>query len=480
MHPAPPPGRARTHAPWAVPALLALGLGLLGSGRTALWQDELATLSAADRSLTDLVLLAAHRDGVLAPYYALTHVWTAVAGDGPVALRLPSAVAVAAAAALTALLGARVAGRRAGLHAGLVLALLPAAARYGQEARPYALTVALAALATLLLLRALERPAPRRVLAYGASVLVLGAFQLTAVLLLAGHAVGVLAHHRRYGGAALVRLAAAAGAAGVALLPLAYVGARQRDVIGGLRPPTWQDVADLPGGLAGASAVGGLVLGLAALGALRHGVAGWTCLAVGLLPPALLMLLSLATPLWRDRYVLFTLPAWAVLAGAALARAGRREAALGLAALALLGLPAQIGLRGPTRPGQPDYPALATAMAGRVLPGDAVVVPTDRGARFRVGMLAYLPPGTWPEDVLVVEGAVERGDLDARECEPATCFPDPLPPRVWAGCRHDCADPLAALRPETAQALRRSYDLERTWTARGGALSLLVLRRGAG
>ncbi|RJK98059.1 glycosyltransferase family 39 protein [Vallicoccus soli] len=470
--------RAALRSPWLPPVALVLVLVLPGIGERALWQDELATRSAVDRSLPDLVLLASHRDGVVAAYYALVQAWSWVAGLSPAALRLPSALGVAAAAGLTAQVGARLAGRRAGLLAGLVLAVLPAVAQYGQEARAYGLTMAAGALATLLLLRLLERASRGRALAYAASVLVLGCLQLTALLLLAGHAALVLAARRGATAEPPARRAwaAATGSALLLLLPLAYVGSRQSGVVGGLEPPGWQDVADLPAGLFGASTVGGAVLVLAALSALRRDVRGPALLAAAALPPLLLLLLSQVTPLWRDRYALVTLPAWALLVGAALARAGRREGALALAALALLALPDQVDLRGPVRSGQPDFPALAAVLAERVREGDAVVVPTARGARMRQGLQAYLPPGAWPEDVLVREGAVEAGELDAVECDPATCFPDPLPPRVWAGCRRDCRDPLAALEPETARLLRGAYEVERTWRAGAGAVSLLVLR----
>src|SRR6185312_2573237 len=56
----------------------------------------------------------------------------------------------------------RLAGARAGLVAGLVFALVPSVSRFAQEVRFYALATLVATLATLLLLRALDRPSALR------------------------------------------------------------------------------------------------------------------------------------------------------------------------------------------------------------------------------------------------------------------------------------------------------------------------------
>nr|WP_089155065.1 glycosyltransferase family 39 protein [Micromonospora sp. NBS 11-29] len=177
---------------WAVPGLFTLVVTLAGIGHAQPWRDELATWSAATRPLPDLVRLTRTIDAATGPYYLLMHGWTALAGTSPTALRLPSALAMAAAAALTARLGALLAGDRAGLLAGLLFAVLPATSRYGQEARPYALATLLAVLATLLLVEALRRPTWRRWAGYAVAVAALGLLHLIALTLLAAHAVAVL------------------------------------------------------------------------------------------------------------------------------------------------------------------------------------------------------------------------------------------------------------------------------------------------
>ena len=64
--------------------------------------------------------------------------------------------------------------------------------RFAQEIRFYAPAVLVATLATLLLLRALDRPSALRWVGYGTSLALLGYIDLVALSVVAGHAVGVV------------------------------------------------------------------------------------------------------------------------------------------------------------------------------------------------------------------------------------------------------------------------------------------------
>ncbi|MFC8099359.1 glycosyltransferase family 39 protein [Streptomyces sp. NPDC057363] len=140
-------------------------------GDLSAWRDEHATWWAASLAFRDLYELTLHVDLVLAPYYVFTHLWMSVFGDSLTALRLASALAMAVAGGLVGLLGRRVSGSTwGGLVAGALFALVPTVARYGQEARPYAFAMTAALLSFLALLRALERPAPRRWVLYAVTV----------------------------------------------------------------------------------------------------------------------------------------------------------------------------------------------------------------------------------------------------------------------------------------------------------------------
>src|SRR5258708_29147410 len=116
-------------------------------------------------------------------------------GSGELVTRLPSGVARAGAAGAVAAVGGRLVSPRAGLAAGLVFAVLPPVSLYGQDARPYAITVALAAIASYLLVRAMEADRSgsryRWMTGYAVCVAALGILDIFGLLLVVAHAVTV-------------------------------------------------------------------------------------------------------------------------------------------------------------------------------------------------------------------------------------------------------------------------------------------------
>ncbi len=178
---------------WAVPVVVTAALGLYEIGVPQLWRDELASWSAASRSLPQLWAMLHNIDAVLGIYYFGLHLWMAVFGDSATAMRLPSVIAMAAAAAVVALIGRRLGGGLAGLASGLVFALIPSVSRYAQEARPYAFATLFAALATLMFLRAMDRPSSwSRWGLYAIVLAAAGASNLIALCVAAGHLALVL------------------------------------------------------------------------------------------------------------------------------------------------------------------------------------------------------------------------------------------------------------------------------------------------
>ena len=177
---------------WAAPVVVTAALGLFEIGVPQLWRDELASWSAASRTLPQLWAMVHNIDAVLGVYYLGLHLWMAVFGQSATAMRLPSVIAMAAAAAMVALIGQRLGGRLAGLASGLVFAVIPSVSRFGQEARPYAFAMFFAALATLLFLRAMERPGWSRWLVYAVALAAAGVANLIAVCVAGGHLLVVL------------------------------------------------------------------------------------------------------------------------------------------------------------------------------------------------------------------------------------------------------------------------------------------------
>ncbi|MGI5145436.1 glycosyltransferase family 39 protein [Plantactinospora sp. CA-294935] len=401
------------------------------------------------------------------------HGWLAVAGDSVVALRLPSALAMAGAAALTTVLGARLFGRRAGLLAGLLFAILPSTSRYGQEARPYALATLLAVLATLLLCRALDRSAWPRWAGYAAAVAGLGLANLFAVSLVAGHAFAVLLGRRDR-----VRLPwlVAVAVAGLVLVPLAVLGrsqqGRQLDWVG---RPGVGDLLGLPGGVVQAGVVGGLLVGLAAVGVATRGRRGILLGLAVLLPALLLFVAGQVTPLFVPRYLLFVVPFGALLAAATLAPL-RLAAALAIVLVTgLLGVPEQAALRRThewPRSAPVDYPAAVRIIAMHQQPGDGIVyAPRDGWAFLDLATTYYLRTDR-PRDVLLAQAQEHRADFWATECaRPAECLASVA--RLWLLLWGEHSDPMAGVPASRTEPLRSSFRLDRSWTVPGLTVALL-------
>ncbi|MFF5175476.1 glycosyltransferase family 39 protein [Micromonospora sp. NPDC000089] len=494
---------------WAVPALTTLAVGLVGIGHAQPWRDELATWSAATRPAGDLLRLIGTIDATTGAYYLLLHGWTALFGDSPTALRLPSALAMAATGGLTAVLGRRLIGARAGLFAGLLLAVLPGTSRYAQEARPYAIAALLAVLASLLLVRALDRPGPLRWAGYAAAVLGLGLAHLLALSLLAAHAAVVLVAWWRGRPAAgladgdradptapgeIVRPGQQRGrqrpirtplgwvlallSAGLLLLPLLLAARGQRshqlDWITPVRP---SDLSGLPGGLVESSTVGGLLIGLAALGVGLLGRRALLPAAAVLLPVLLLYLAALVVPLWVPRYLFFTVPFACLLAGTALAGVPAPAALAVLTVAGLLGLPDQEALRRAHPPhGMVDYRGAARVVAAGQRPGDTVVYSPRDGWLFLDLGLAYQLGDARPRDALLRADQRQRGDFWAGECaRPAECLAGV--PRVWLVVGGRRPDPLTAVTSAKGAALRDGFTVEQVWPRAGVTVALLERRR---
>ncbi|MCX5067395.1 glycosyltransferase family 39 protein [Micromonospora lupini] len=492
---------------WVPPALLTLAVTVTGLGSAQLWRDELATWSAATRSPGDLARLAGTIDAATGPYYLLMHVWVAVFGDSTIALRAPAALAMTVTAGLLAVLGARLVDRRAGLLAGLLFAVLPSTSRYGQEARPYALATALAVLATLLLVTALRRPGWARWAGYAAAVAALGLTHLIALTLLAAHALVVLVTWWRGPAAAGIASPVAVtrpghdttpgdGSAGrdrrvwrwvVAVVPAALlVGplllkaraqqSRQLNWVGLARP---DDLSALPGGVAQSSVVGGLLVGVAALGAARLGRRALLPVSAMLLPVLLLFAAGTVVPLWVPRYLVFVVPFACLLAGAALAAVPVPAALVVVVLTGLLGLPDQAALRRThewPRSAPVDYAGAAHVIGAGQRPGDAVVYsPRHSWLFLDLGIEYHL--GDPPRDVLVTEDEVRRGDLWAAECpQPAQCLAGTS--RVWLVVAGRRAEPLADVPGAKGDALRADFTVAQVWQRPGLTVALLTSRPG--
>jgi mannosyltransferase len=334
-----------------IPGILGLITGIYHLGVPPLWRDEAATKAIASRSIGQILATMPHDDVVHGAYYLVAHVFIRHLGSSNGALRLPSALATAVACAVTALVAQRLAagvGRwyaaLTGLTAGAVLALLPAMIRYAQEARSYAIVTMLAAIATYLLLRAVDGDRRRWWwAAYGAAVFLTGLFNVFGLLIVVAHGLTLLATGRAASGSAGGRddrrgrgpaqrrgrqllgvpigWLAAGLVAGVLLVPLLAMAYGQRDALSWVTATTSvvRNTVALAHIWAGSPGLVWPVFGLAALGVLASLIAGPRSLSPATValpwlvaPPAILLAASIRHPVYDQRYVVFCLPALAI------------------------------------------------------------------------------------------------------------------------------------------------------------------------
>jgi mannosyltransferase len=337
---------------WAGPVVLSAALGLFEIGVPQLWRDELASWSAASRTLPQLWAMVHNIDAVLGIYYLGLHLWMAVFGDSATAIRIPSVIAMAGAAGVVALIGRRLGGSLAGFTSGLVFALIPSVSRYAQEARPYAFAMFFATLATLMFLRAMERPHWSRWAIYAVVLAAAGTANLVALTVCAGHLVillwDFLQRTVRIGGDGtpdtgkalpggrlapegsplllIKRFVVAVIVGGILVSPLVIEGHSQQSwQIGGVATPHVAELFGVSGGLwqeLFASVPAAAVIMLLAVVALvaapdaRRRTVAFYALAFAIAPVVAVWVISRGpTSYWTFRYMLFSITGWAIGAG---------------------------------------------------------------------------------------------------------------------------------------------------------------------
>jgi mannosyltransferase len=463
---------ALAHLAWLLSTLAAGVIGLIRISWPAAWADELATWGMATTSWSRMWGVLQHTDVTIGPYYAFMHVWASVVGASDFELRLPSVLAMAGAAGLIARIGTRLATPRIGLVSGLLFAVIPITSRYAQEARPYAMVVFAACLCSLALVRALERPRFGPLALYALSIVLLGALHVIALLLLAAHALVVLAVRRR----ALWRWLVAAVLGVLPALPVLYLGRQQTAQVSWLQPVTLGSLTSFPNLLVGASIVAGMLMMLALFAvSTKHPAILYTAWA--LVPMIALFVAAQFTPLWLPRYLLFTLPAWVLLAGTAL---GGTRVVRGVVAVALIGavgLSAQAAFRAPDGHTQATRD-VAKLLIARGLPTDGIVFGTnDKGGGWTTRDLVahYVPASKRPADVLLVTPPRTNGHVLATECaDVAKCLNNR--PRLWIVRLGRQTDPLANLGGTKQSVIGHLYYASQVWYPKGLTVALMMLK----
>ena len=302
--------------------VVALALGLVRLDRPSLWVDESFTAHAVAGSYLSLMTDQYHW-----LYYSLMKPWTAAVGTSEWMLRIPSVLGAMLACTLLVILGRRVFDRWVALLAGLFLASSPFVLKWAQQARGYTLLLALTLLATLLLLRALERGSRRRWAAYGLALAAVVVWHPVVGLLLIPSQVVLT-----YQGRSRITRHALLAAVIVCVVGLPWAGqiairsTGERASINWLEAPTADVVAKAVLDVSGAAGLG-VVLG--ALGMIvlwvRHRRASAAWLATWATAPFVVsVVVSAAKPIFLDRYLMVAAPAFALLSAVAIMGVGRR------------------------------------------------------------------------------------------------------------------------------------------------------------
>ncbi|AXG80947.1 glycosyltransferase family 39 protein [Streptomyces paludis] len=446
---------------WPIPVLWTLALGLWGLSRErSLWRDEAATWQVALRSTADIRRMLEQVDVVHGLYYLLIRGLFASFGPSTTTLRLPSVLAMAVAAACVAVIGHRLAGFWAGLGGGMAFGLLPAVQFYLQEGRPYALVAACAGIATLLLVRALEgRGGAALWGAYGAVILLSGLLNWLSLMILPAHLVTLV--WARAGRRTGTRWAVAATVAVAGVLPLILFSRSQSEQVSWIPPLTWHMMI----GPAVLLAIGclGALLDRPRPGRPPAAAVGLPLLAV---PQLGLAGLSLAHPLFVDRYVVFSL--------------------LGLALLIGVGLGAAVRAAGPRFPRASVWilPGAVAVVAAALLPhslakrspasrvDDVLAVAADvRRLKGSGGAVVFVPaarrdtrsvsPGAFAglRDIALTRSPVESGTLKGVEAGPAGIRDAMLAQRriLLVTDAREVAKPLSGARDRTKISVLREH-----------------------
>jgi mannosyltransferase len=315
---------------------LALVVGVIRLGTPSFWVDESLTALeiqwSYDRAL----------DGYYWLYYSIEKPWAALAGSSEAALRFPSVLGTMLACALLVVVGRKLFDRRIALVAGVLLAVNPFVVKWSQQARGYTLLLAVSVLAILLLLRALERGTRGGWALYGLAFSAVIIWHPPAGVVLAPTHILLVSQRRERvlpHGLAAALVIVALGVPWAAQIAMRSTG--EGVVMNWLTFPTPEVTAHAVVDISGAAGLG-LLLALVGLWALHR--AGDVDRAVWLAtwaftPFVVALVISVARPIFLDRYLIVASPAFALLGAVAITGLGFRvRAALAAAVVVAVGI----------------------------------------------------------------------------------------------------------------------------------------------
>jgi mannosyltransferase len=374
-------------------ALTALALVLrLSSLSRSLFTDETYSLALAQRSFGQMLkLFGWEANGT--PYSIVLWPLIRIFGSGVTLLRLPAVVAGTLSVPALWWAARRFTTPAAALLAAALLAVNPMAVWYSQEARAYAFVVLAACLAFGALPRALERRGSRRMWILYVAAMTLLAYSEIFAAPLALPAQALIAW--RAGRDGVRRWLWSLFAVLVCCLPLAVaavISRSRRDALYWLpktdRALVTLTLQEFSAGFSGMTSVRWATLAAAVV---LVGAAGWViartrshagaaplaiALCWGLLPAAVLLLVSFVEPIFWPRYAILSLPGLCLALAIAVEQLwhSRPGAVTAVAAAAVLLVAGGLADARQRRYLQEDWPPIAAVLRTERAPGQPVVV----------------------------------------------------------------------------------------------------------
>lgn len=421
---------------------LALAVRVAGLTAQSLWRDEVDTLLFATRPLAEALQMF-RQPGQNGPLFFLAlRPWLTLAGPSEFALRFPSALAGALAVPVGYVLMARLLGRKPAALIALLLAVAPYLVWYGQEAKMYAALTVLIPVSLWLTVAALRRGGWWRwALLYLTTTLAIYTHLLAALIvpvqvlwLLLLPVAGRPARRWRAVGAYLAALI-------LPYLPLVYWQAEMwlstfetghrfvplGDIFLVLAAvfslgvqPGRSFLALLPVMLA---LVAGVVLWpwqarrRPAPGAGAAGLRVSLLLIWLVLPPLMIYGVSLGMPIFTERYLIWTMPAFLALVALGVIALGRVWRPLGpllLGVIVVLSVSGDISQAG--SPIKSDFRAAAQYVTQRMQPGDRLIYQIPY---IRYTFTYYASGRDDPTDTVLawLDGPYTNGDMSEAEVD---------------------------------------------------------------
>jgi len=388
--------------------MLAAYLRLHNLAADSLWRDETTSLAQSSGSLFHIITATA-QDNYPPLHNFILALTVKLLGDGPWALRLPSAILGIVSVAALYWVGAMIGGRVAGLIAAFLLAVAPFAIYYSQEARPYAVLMCAAVLfagAALSFLRKASTGWAVAVFLSGVALLYSHPYGALLWLAVAATALAVIIARPQPGGATALRWLLLQLVIVVAFAPWLVVLLQRAAALE--QSGFWISYPSVPfvsiqlENVAGGTLAGVLLVAAATVAFVRPAIAvehsplvkpGNVPLRLGATPLMLLVLAWLVlpviaataislvgTPILYDRYLIGCLPALLLLAGVGLSRFVTRFST-GLAATAVAVAIAILGVAFGTPSPRENWRGLSAYIAANLHPGDCVLFVDRDGAQ---------------------------------------------------------------------------------------------------